>query len=120
MYFLSSLKNDRLSEVLENFTVEESNEEQIKEVVKIAKCCLEVKGEERPTMKEVAVQLDGLRKKEKHPWVNVDLSHVEEAESLLDEISVAQKDEVSRSTVETAGYDGTRNPLVPFELGDGR
>jgi serine/threonine protein kinase len=44
MYFLSSLKEDRLFEVLENCIVEGGNEEQIKEVVELAKRCLRVKG----------------------------------------------------------------------------
>ncbi|KAB1227967.1 Wall-associated receptor kinase 2 [Morella rubra] len=109
-HFLSSLKNHRLFEILENHIVGEGNEEQIKEFVEIAMSCLEVKGEERPTMKEVAIRLDGLRKRKKHPWVNVDL-HEEEAENLLDATCVA--------SFEIAGYDSINNH-VPVALGDGR
>ncbi|KAF7145232.1 hypothetical protein RHSIM_Rhsim04G0078500 [Rhododendron simsii] len=43
--------------------------------------CLYVKSEERPTMKEVAMELESLRKYRKDPWVNQQ-SH-EESESLL-------------------------------------
>ena len=72
MYFLFSLKENQLFEILENGMVEQSNMEQVKEFAKLAAKCLEVKGDERPTMKEVAIELDGLRKMEKHPWDNVE------------------------------------------------
>ena len=72
MYFLYSLKENQLFEILENGMVEQSNMEQVKEFAKLAAKCLEVKGDERPTMKEVAIELDGLRKMEKHPWDNVE------------------------------------------------
>jgi serine/threonine protein kinase len=52
MYFLSSLKEGRLFEILENYIVKEGNKEQIKEVVEFAERCLKVKGDERPSMKE--------------------------------------------------------------------
>jgi len=81
MYFLSSLKDNRLFEVLENCIGEGGNEEQINEVVELAKMCLRVKGDERPTMKEVAMELEGIRKTETHSWVSVQ-SNLEEAEHL--------------------------------------
>jgi serine/threonine protein kinase len=56
MYFLSFLKDNRLFEILENRIVG-GNKEQIKEVVELAKRCLKLKGDERPTMKEVAMEL---------------------------------------------------------------
>ena len=76
MYFLYSLKENQLFEILENGIVEQSNMEQVKEFAKLAAKCLEVKGDERPTMKEVAIELDGLRKMEKHPWDSVESNSV--------------------------------------------
>ena len=67
MYFLYSLRENQLFEILENSIMEQSNMEQVKEFVKLAAKCLEVKGDERPTRKEVASEFDGLRKTEKHP-----------------------------------------------------
>ena len=67
MYFLYTLKEDKLFEILANGIADEDNMEQVKEFVKLATKCLKVKGDERPTMKEVASELDGLRKMEKHP-----------------------------------------------------
>ncbi|KAG2665845.1 hypothetical protein I3760_15G026700 [Carya illinoinensis] len=72
MYFLFAIKEDRLFEVLEQNLGTERNEKQLKEVANLARRCIKVKGEDRPTMKEVATELEGLRKIDKHSWVNVD------------------------------------------------
>ena len=59
MYFVSSMKEDRLLHILDrNFDVE--NVDQLKEVAIIAERCLKMNGEERPTMKEVAKELEGI------------------------------------------------------------
>lgn len=49
----------------------EGDIEQFKEVAELAKRCLRVKGEERPTMKEVEMELEGLRVRNRHPWAEV-------------------------------------------------
>ncbi|TQD73607.1 hypothetical protein C1H46_040860 [Malus baccata] len=67
-YFLSALKDDRLLQVLDDCIVTEANVEQLKEFSNLAKRCLRVKGEERPTMKEVAKELEGLRRMAMPPW----------------------------------------------------
>nr|POE59618.1 putative wall-associated receptor kinase-like 16 [Quercus suber] len=59
-YFLLSLKENRLFEVLGKYIAKEGNAEQLKEVAILAKKCLKLKGEDRPTMKEVATELEGL------------------------------------------------------------
>ncbi|GKU98437.1 hypothetical protein SLEP1_g11447 [Rubroshorea leprosula] len=61
--------------------------EKINEVANLARRCLSVKGEERPTMKEVAMKLEELRSMTKHRWVNEALD-AGEAEYLLGETSV--------------------------------
>ncbi|XP_029125056.1 wall-associated receptor kinase 2 [Cajanus cajan] len=60
LYFLSALKDDCLLQIVED-CVSEGNSDQVKEVANIAQWCLRLRGEERPTMKEVARELDGLR-----------------------------------------------------------
>ncbi|XP_058110529.1 wall-associated receptor kinase 2-like isoform X1 [Magnolia sinica] len=67
-YFLSSMKENRLYEILEERVRDEGDEEQLMLVAQLAKRCLKPKGEERPTMKEVVVELEGLRKFHEHPW----------------------------------------------------
>jgi hypothetical protein len=96
--------------------VEGGNEEQIKEVVELAKRCLREKGDGRPTMKEVAIELEGIRKTETHSWVSVQ-SNVEEAEHLLGETSHAFK--YGGSNSRAAGYD-SMNDHETLALGDGR
>nr|DAD39462.1 TPA_asm: hypothetical protein HUJ06_013785 [Nelumbo nucifera] len=69
IYFISLMKENRHFELIENRFVDEENTEELVVVAELAKRCLNVKGEERPTMNEVALELQGLRRLEKHPWV---------------------------------------------------
>ncbi|KAB5568538.1 hypothetical protein DKX38_002331 [Salix brachista] len=73
---------DRLVYILQDCMVNKDNMRQVKEVANIAKKCIRIRGEERPSMKEVAMELEGLRTSAKHPWTN-DESNVEETEYLL-------------------------------------
>ncbi|KAF8024955.1 hypothetical protein BT93_F1952 [Corymbia citriodora subsp. variegata] len=61
MYFLSSLENNKLFQIVEDVIANEGINEQVREVSNLAKRCLSIKGEERPTMKEVAIELEGLK-----------------------------------------------------------
>ncbi|XP_060670600.1 wall-associated receptor kinase 2-like [Ziziphus jujuba] len=97
MHFLYSLVEGKLYEMLESRMVNEENREQLKEVAGLAKRCLSLKGEDRPTMKEVAMELEGIRRTERHPWVKTELN-LEETESLLnDQTSNAYKDYYGKS-----------------------
>ncbi|PIA65080.1 hypothetical protein AQUCO_00100516v1 [Aquilegia coerulea] len=60
-YFVMSVKENRLFEVLEAGVVNDGKTEHVHAVAQLAKRCLHMKGEERPTMKEVAAELEGLR-----------------------------------------------------------
>jgi serine/threonine protein kinase len=71
-YFLSSLKDDRLFYVLENHIGNEGNVVQLKEVANLAKRCLRVKGEDRPTIGEsckVLLMLGMIVWETTHYWV---------------------------------------------------
>ena len=74
IYFLSCLKEDKLFDVIEKHLVNEGNMVQLREVANLAKRCLSVRGEDRPTMNEVATELEGLRKTQKHSCVIADSS----------------------------------------------
>ncbi|KAK3000706.1 hypothetical protein RJ639_022418 [Escallonia herrerae] len=69
-YFIMSVKENRLFHILEPRVVREGTLEQLQIVVELVKKCLNLNGEDRPTRKEVAMELEGLRKFTKHPWVN--------------------------------------------------
>nr|XP_043618834.1 wall-associated receptor kinase 2-like [Erigeron canadensis] len=68
--FVTSLKENRLFQILEPRIVREGTLEQLQEIGELTKRCLNLRGDERPTMKEVATQLEGLRRLNQHPWAN--------------------------------------------------
>ncbi|XP_062012580.1 wall-associated receptor kinase 2-like [Rosa rugosa] len=80
--FVSSMEKDCLNQVLDDEIVNEGNIEMVKNVAKLARRCLRVKGEERPTMREVAMDLEGMIMT-KHPWGSADHYFPEETEYLL-------------------------------------
>ncbi|KAE8683452.1 Detected protein of unknown function [Hibiscus syriacus] len=96
MHFVSALKKDRLFRIIDHHVLAEGNTTQIKEVSMLANRWLRVRGEDRHSMKEVAIELDGLRTMTKHPWMKNDSK---ETESLLGELSGANAhgNESSRS-----------------------
>ncbi|KAL6202454.1 hypothetical protein ACLB2K_026162 [Fragaria x ananassa] len=57
-YFLVSLEDDHLFDILDARLVKDGGKEVITEVANLAKRCLNLKGNKRPTMKEVAMELE--------------------------------------------------------------
>ncbi|XP_057468843.1 putative wall-associated receptor kinase-like 16 [Actinidia eriantha] len=118
VYFVSSMKEDRLFEIVDEQTVTEAKAEQLWGVANLAKRCLELKGDERPTMKEIGIELEGLRMMEKHSWVT-DNKNSEETQYLLGDISDAYGGgSGGGSTSISAAYDSMTNHVMsPFEGG---
>ncbi|CAJ2648892.1 unnamed protein product [Trifolium pratense] len=81
VYFVSSMKEGWLHHILDT-NIDEANIEQLKEVAHIAERCLRVNSDERPTMKEVAMELEGILVIEEHSWGSGNLSS-EETDNLL-------------------------------------
>jgi len=75
------MKDGQLLHILDK-NIDEANIEQLKEVSLIAERCLRVKGGERPTMKEVATELEGILVIEEHRWGSENQSS-EETDNLL-------------------------------------
>ena len=115
-YFLISLEENRLFDVLEKHVATEGNVEQLKEVANLARKCLSLKQEDRPTMKEVATELEGLRKMEKHSWINVN-SNSEETEHLLATTSDSSNYDVRNKSTEV--YDSMKDHVM-LDFDDGR
>ncbi|GKB09482.1 hypothetical protein Tco_0837794, partial [Tanacetum coccineum] len=69
-YFIMALKENRLFQILEPRLVREGTLEQLQEIGELVKRCLNLTTDERPTMKEVTIQLEGLRKFTQHPWAS--------------------------------------------------
>ncbi|OAY67316.1 Wall-associated receptor kinase 3 [Ananas comosus] len=78
--FVSAVDQNKLCDILDDQIVEEGVMEVLQELAELAMQCLQFKGEERPTMKEVAEGLQILIKFKCHPWGQ---KNSEETESLL-------------------------------------
>ncbi|KAJ1403023.1 Wall-associated receptor kinase, galacturonan-binding domain [Sesbania bispinosa] len=121
VHFVSSMKEGRLLDIVDKDIIDEANVEQLMVVANIAKMCLRVNGEERPTMKEVAMELEGMMGMEKHRWESVNLSS-EEAENLLKATVPAifnvEDGTVSGSGISSSGFDSLNH--ISMSLGGGR
>ncbi|KAG9134131.1 hypothetical protein Leryth_004821 [Lithospermum erythrorhizon] len=80
-YFIMSMKENRLFQILDPHVVREGSLEQVQEIAQLVRRCLHLNSEDRPTMKEVTMELEGLRKFNKHPWRQQEGE--EEVESLI-------------------------------------
>jgi serine/threonine protein kinase len=83
MMFTYAMKENKLEEILDD-EIKDEDKEILEEIAELAKNCLEMPSENRPSMKEVAEKLFSLKKVMQHPWVQ---QNPEEMESLLGEPS---------------------------------
>ncbi|KAA8530875.1 hypothetical protein F0562_005501 [Nyssa sinensis] len=60
-YFIQSMKENHLLEIIDPQILKEGGKEEIMAVAFLAKRCLNLSGRKRPTMKEVVVELEGVR-----------------------------------------------------------
>ncbi|VAI47084.1 hypothetical protein VPH35_105060 [Triticum aestivum] len=81
-HFLLAASASKLDEIVDAQIVDEQSIEVIEQVAEIAKQCLEMGSERRPSMREVAEELGGLRRRllAQHPWGQ---KSSEETEALL-------------------------------------
>ncbi|XP_073139361.1 wall-associated receptor kinase 2-like [Henckelia pumila] len=82
-HFIMAIKENRLFQVLDPRVIREGSLEQLQAVADLIKRCLNLNGEDRPTMKEVARELEGLRKFNQHPWAQQPEIHEEESAGLM-------------------------------------
>ncbi|KAF8404133.1 hypothetical protein HHK36_009013 [Tetracentron sinense] len=61
VHFILSIKENRLFDILDARVVTEGGKEELITVSNLAKRCLNLNGKKRPTMKEVAMDLEGMR-----------------------------------------------------------
>ncbi|XP_051131273.1 uncharacterized protein LOC127251579 [Andrographis paniculata] len=91
-YIVLAVKENRLFQIVQPRVLREASTEQIEAIGKLVKRCLKLNGEERPTMKEVSMELESLRKYKLH--------HKEQFES----------------PVENMGFTGKQTDLYPVSL----
>ncbi|URD72743.1 EGF [Musa troglodytarum] len=107
--FIEAMKDSRLEEILDDQIMRKENMDVIQEIAEITKECLNIKGDERPTMREVAEKLHMLG-----GFLQVSSTHhaPEECEALLGESSM-------RSTLDSVGYHSLETKLG-FDVKAGR
>ncbi|XP_013604404.1 PREDICTED: wall-associated receptor kinase-like 8 [Brassica oleracea var. oleracea] len=62
-YFLEAMRNERLHEILDARIKEECDQVEVLAVAKLARRCLSLNSEHRPTMREVFIELDRMQSK---------------------------------------------------------
>ncbi|XP_073034682.1 wall-associated receptor kinase 2-like [Primulina eburnea] len=82
-FFLMSLKTNRLFQILDPRVRREGSLEQLQAVAELIKRCLKLHSEDRPTMREVVMELEGFRKFSNHPWIQQEVE--EEVVGLMNE-----------------------------------
>ncbi|XP_020399226.1 wall-associated receptor kinase 3 isoform X1 [Zea mays] len=94
--FLNAMKERRLGDIIDGRIKADSDAALLEEVAELALQCLDMVGERRPTMRDVAERLDVLAKamQQQHPWVPAQ-HRPEEMESLLGESPVASAEMTS-------------------------
>ncbi|KAG2303461.1 hypothetical protein Bca52824_032112 [Brassica carinata] len=103
-YFASAMKEKRLHEVIDGQVLNESNQREIQEASRIAVECTRLMGEERPRMKEVAVQLEALRVTESKQLWSDQYNEPEGNEHLVGVEMLSARGDTS-----TTGYDSIKN-----------
>uniref|UniRef100_A0A7N2LHW7 Protein kinase domain-containing protein n=1 Tax=Quercus lobata TaxID=97700 RepID=A0A7N2LHW7_QUELO len=113
-YFIHSMEENNLFDIIDAQVMKDSKKEEIIAVANLAKMCLNLNGKKRPTMKEVAMQLESVQTLRKAS--NVQQNH-EEVECVRSEM-YEQWDVISMSTMSgadnsVASSSNTR-PLLSF------
>ncbi|CAM0946542.1 unnamed protein product [Alopecurus aequalis] len=67
--FLLAMKENNLEAMLDSQIKDGENMEMLTGLAELAKQCLDICGDNRPSMKEVSMELSRLRKLSKHPWI---------------------------------------------------
>ncbi|XP_022752410.1 wall-associated receptor kinase-like 22 [Durio zibethinus] len=80
-YFISSTKENKLLQILDNQVAKEATKQDIYAVAHLAIRCLRLDSKKRPTMKEVSMALEGLRQSHKCQEIH------EQAQLICDEAS---------------------------------
>lgn len=74
MLFVSAIKNDRIDQIMDPTILNDATVVQMKQVADIAGRCLKMKGEDRPSMTEISMELETLRatitgSSRHHAWI---------------------------------------------------
>ncbi|GKA79176.1 kinase RLK-Pelle-WAK family protein [Tanacetum coccineum] len=113
-YFLKAINEKRLFQIVEAQVLREGTLEQLQAVADLTKRCLKLHGNDRPNMKEVAMELEGLKKIKTHPWEQQRQTN-EESRSLTLEVEQSDLYDVPLipySTNEWQSYSGSSTSMT--------
>ncbi|KAL0651465.1 hypothetical protein Bca4012_094156 [Brassica carinata] len=114
-YFLEAMRNDRLHDILDARIKEECDQEEVLAVAKLARRCLSLNSEHRPTMRDVFIELDRMQSKGKGTQIQAqkgeehDHIHISIPESMS--LSYTSPDIV----VENSSFLPDSKPLMPHK-----
>ncbi|KAL8459668.1 hypothetical protein ACS0TY_036963 [Phlomoides rotata] len=107
------MKEEELSQVVEDNLTRERDKEEVMKVAVLAKRCVNVRGEDRPYMKEVVMELEGLRVGRKHSWIQTEGGSDDEESLLSKGFSGSFMDGEGNNTSSTSvGFDSLRNHII--------
>ena len=92
------MEENNLLDIIDAQVMKDSKKEEIIAIANIAKMCLNLSGKKRPTMKEVAMQLEAIQTLRKAPNVQQNYEEVEYVRSEM----YGQWDVISTSTMSGA------------------
>ncbi|PQM33793.1 wall-associated receptor kinase-like 1 isoform X1 [Prunus yedoensis var. nudiflora] len=93
-YFITSMEEDRLLDIVDALVLKEGSEIEIRVVANLARRCLNLNGRNRPTMREVTAELEALQMAEKSSNAQQNYEGVE----FVEHKSIEQWGAVSSST----------------------
>ncbi|KAL3721760.1 hypothetical protein ACJRO7_034148 [Eucalyptus globulus] len=111
MYFIISMEENHLFDIVDAHVSKEGKMGEIASVANLAKRCLDLSGRNRPTMKEVAMELEGIRKTQYPSDIQQNQENFEATES-HDAVFTS-----SNSSIDTnvSTFSGVRT-LLPREI----
>ncbi|XP_039159993.1 wall-associated receptor kinase-like 1 [Eucalyptus grandis] len=80
-YFIISMEQNHLFDIVDSQVLKEGKKEDIAVVANLARRCLHLNGRNRPTMKELAIELEGIRKLQNPSGIQQNQEDREAAES---------------------------------------
>ncbi|KAL8459671.1 hypothetical protein ACS0TY_036966 [Phlomoides rotata] len=116
-FFLKVMKEEELFKVVEDNLMRERDREVVMKVAVLAKRCVNVRGEKRPFMKEVAMELEGLRVRGKHSWIQTDRVADDEESLLSKGFSGSFMVGEGYNTCSTSvGFDSLKGHVIPPDI----
>jgi serine/threonine protein kinase len=108
LHFLNAIKEGKLMEIVDDRIEIDTDTGLLEEVAELARQCLEMVGERRPAMKDVAEKLDRLSQVTQHPWAATQPGPEEMESLLLGELSSV----VSLEMISTGNFISMEKRIV--------